>query len=433
MRKFTLLSRRSVSGVVSVCLCALGAATPSRQALALPPLTGIYRLTTKAQPTLCLDAQNNGNVNGTTVQLWTASQTANQQWLVEAQSDGTYKIYAYSGQNSLQMLDSSGGAYGAIAHTWEDLGVDNQRWYLQDMNNGYYRIIPKSAGAAGTLTLDMGRGDPNGFAGETADIWTYWGSGNQLFKLDWAGPTKILPNPKKGVPGRNFNAAGLHCAWTYDWGSAPAASLPTGIEYVPMVWGWSSDVNIGRTIVQKNPGMKYVLAYNEPDGTNANGGAQMTLATALNGFQYISPLAQMGIGVGSPACVDDLNTYMKSFMDQAVNAPYNYHIDFVCVHIYPGSDPNGCLSYIDQVHARFNKPLWITEFAPADWSGHNGVSVAQATAFTRAVCQGLNSRSYVLRYSFFTSESPASPIMGSSALVNDDGTFTALGQLYSRL
>ena len=403
------------------------------KASAVPPITGVYRLTTQAQPGLCLSVANSSNSNGAALQLATANQTANQQWLVEAQGDGSYKIYAYSGQNSLQMLDANSGAYGSVAHIWEDLGVINQLWYFMDMGNGYYRIIPKSAGSTGTLTLDLGQGDPVGSAGETADIWTYWGGGNQLFKLDWAGPTKIISNPKKGVPGRNFNAVGLHCAWTYDWGAAPTASLPGGIEYVPMVWGWSSDPNIGKTIVQNNPGMKNVLAYNEPDGTYKNGGAQMPLATSLTGFQYLSPLAQMGIGVGSPACVDDMNSYMGSFMDQAVNPPYNYHIDFVCVHIYPGADPNGFLSYIDKVHARFNKPIWVTEFAPADWSGHNGVSVAQATAFLRAACQGLNSRPYVLRYSFFTSQSPSSPIMGSSALVNDDGTFTALGQLYSRL
>ena len=405
----------------------------SCQAQAAAPLTGIYRLTTRAQPGMCLDITNSSNVNGASVRLWAAGQTANQQWLVEAQGDGAYKIYAFSGQNSLQMLDSNSGAYASVVHTWEDLGIANQFWYFMDMGNGYYRIIPKSAGPNGTLTLDMGQGDPGGFAGETADIWTYWGSGNQLFKLDWAGPTKIVSNPKKGVPGRNFNAVGLHCAWTYDWGSAPAASLPSGIEYVPMVWGWSSDTTIGAKILQSNPGMKNVLAYNEPDGTNANGGAQMPLATSLNGFQYLSPLAQRGIGVGSPACVDDLNSYMTSFMDQATNPPYNYHIDFVCVHIYPGADPNGFLSYIDQVHARYNKPIWVTEFAPADWSGHNGVSTAQATAFLRAACQGLNSRAYVLRYSFFTSEAPTDSIMGSSALINTDGTFTALGQLYSRM
>jgi len=47
-------------------------------------------------------------------------------------------------------------------------------------------------------------------------------------------------------------------------------------------------------------------------------------------------------------------------------------------------------------------------------------------------CAGLDARSYVERYSWKT-RSTEDPHMGTSAIFNDDGSLTALGQIYSNI
>lgn len=125
--------------LVSLCACICLSASLARPAQA-DPATGVYRLTTRGQQGMCLDVEGWGNGSGTGVSLYPANKTSNQQWLVERQDDGAYKIYAFSGQNSLQMLDAANGltANGTPVKTWEDNGNDAQRWYFQSVGGGLY-------------------------------------------------------------------------------------------------------------------------------------------------------------------------------------------------------------------------------------------------------------------------------------------------------
>ncbi len=411
---------------ISKLTCLVAATTALAGPAFAQPISGIYRLTPMGDPTMALDVVGSVSADGTAVQMASATQQANQQWWIQATNDGTgtYYIYAFSGQNSMEMLDSNGGAYGDAVHTWTDNRPnDNQLWYFVDLGNGYYRIIPEQSGSNGTLTLDIGEDGSSIVAGDTLDIWTYTGGSYQQFKLDWSGPSQILPNPKKGLPGRDFNAAGLNCSWVYNWTYGTPSDLPTGMEYVPMAWNNTDSVS---SIVADDPGMMNILAFNEPDNS---GQANMTVSLALSAFAPISALSSSGIGIGSPACADDSDSWMTSFMQQALVSPYDYTINFVALHNYPGSSQtyNDLLGYIDYIHSLYNLPIWVTEFAPA------GVSNNTALGFVQGACQGMNSRSYVIRYSMFTSESPSDPTLGTSALINDDGTYTNVGQLYARM
>ncbi len=392
---------------------------------------------------MCLEVTGSTNASGTAVDMNTAAHTSNQQWLVQQQSDGTYKIYAFSSQNSLQMLDAGAGTTGTAILTQEDEAVDgvtdtSQRWNFVDQGTGYYRIVPAEDGAGSTETLDIGGGDPTGYAGEPADIDGFTGSGNQLFKPDWSGPTQILPNPKKGVALSDFNAAGLNVSWVYTWEFTTPPDVPTGMEFVPMVWGWYGDTNIGFEVTAADTGMQNVLGYNEPDFPYS-GSSNMSVDEALTGFQYISSLSSQGIGIVSPAPAVDTCTlatvgtcydpWMVEFMQAATAAPYNYHFDAVAVHIYPGTDPAPFLSYIDSEYAKYQLPIWVTEFAP----NGSGQTVAQAYSFVLGAVKGLNARPYVARYALFTIMTPSATDFGAGAMINTNGTYTTIGQLYSRL
>jgi hypothetical protein len=412
---------------ICACLCALGRQPSFAQA---DPISGVYRLTTRAQQGMALDvAGGNVNANGTTVQLWYANRSANQQWLVERQADGSYKVYAFSGQNSLQMLDLTNGltATGTAVKTYEDNGNAAQLWYFKSVGGAYCRVIPKNAGLTSNQTLEV-VGGPTAGAGAVTAIGAYSGGDNQVFRLDWAGVSRILPNPKKGLGGRENKVPYLNGSWFYTWGGDRPANTPTGVEFVPMEWGYYGNANNGSVnwlnYVKSQSGVRTILGFNEPDSTTQ---ANLSVAYALGGWQY---LVGTGLPLGSPATVHADNQWMKDFM--AGCATKNYRVDYVCIHWYGGNDPWGFLGHVEYIHNLYGKPVWITEFAPADWSGNRGISPQQCADFARIVLPELSRRSYVQRYAWF-SAGTGDAALGAAALVNDDGTLTDLGRLYGRL
>lgn len=414
------------SAIALLALCAACSLAPHSVA---DPITGIYRITPRGQTGMCLDVTGFGNANGTAVELWNSNHTSNQQWLVERQADGTYKIYAYSGQNSIQMLDLTNGdiTSGNPVKTYEDNGNAAQLWYFVSAGGSYYRIVPKNAGTSSRQTLGI-RNGATATAGDITEIQAYNRGDQQVFKLDWAGVAKVLPNPKKGLGGRENKTAYINASWFYTWGGDKPADTPTGIEFVPMEWGYYGNTNNGSVnwlnYVKGQPGVQRILGFNEPDNTTQ---ANLSVAYALEGWQYLSAL---GIPVGSPGCVHADDQWMKDFM--AGCAAKNYRVDFVCIHWYGGNDPSGFLGYLDTIHNLYGKPVWVTEFAPADWSGNHGVTVQQTMDFMRIALPEMNKRDYVQRYAWFSAGTGDS-VLANSALVNDDGTLTDLGRLYGRL
>lgn len=433
--KFTVLA--------ATALCSL--AMLPNPAHAAVPGTGYYRITPHNKTTSCLNVWGLGNSNGTSVLMWGYTTTCNEQWYVEKQTDSSYKIYAYCAKNSLQMLDYGGSiTNGSAVHTWEDLAVDgasdvNQRWYLKDLGNGYCRIIPYNAGTNGTATLEF-QGGAGSTDGAPLDISAYTATTNQQFSFQAVTTPAVLPNPKKGLPASGNQgaanmmsaAAKMNCTWIYDWGLTRPTGVPAGIQYVPMVWGWYGDTNIANEVLAGAPGANVVLSYNEPDGTFDSGGSQMDVNTqGLPGYAYISGLKSHGWTIGGPACAVDSDTWMQTFMTGAATAHYN--VDFIGFHNYDYSTTGAqaaysILGFADYVHSLYNKPMWATEFAPA-----NLPNTAEAATFVRIVCQGFQSRSYIQRYSMFSSELPAASGLGASSLVNADGTLTAAGKLYGRM
>lgn len=395
--------------------------------LMLQPTSGIYRISSRGLTGASLDVSGFGNANGTPVLAWTANYTSNQQWSVQEQGDGTYKIYAYSGANSLQMLDLTNGntANGTLVNTYEDNGNSAQRWIFVPVGGGYYRIVPKN-GENTLQTLDIQNGNNAGIGSRT-DIYGYYGGNNQVFSLQNPGTLEVLPNPKKGLAGYLNEAGATHAAWGYDWGSGGKNALPSTAEYDPMAWGYYGNSGNGFTNFINGlvaSGAKNIMGFNEPDSSSQ---ANLSVAGALEGWGLMQ---SAGVPLISPAAVHADNSWMQSFMAGA--AAKGYRVDAVAIHWYGGNDPAGFINYVNYIHNLYNKPVWITEFCPADWSGNGGVSVADATSFMRAVLPQLNAMSFVQRYSWF-SASQGDKALGQGALYNNDGSLTALGVLYSRL
>ena len=241
------------------------------------------------------------------------------------------------------------------------------------------------------------------------------------------------PSPKKGFGtvvrpdgGWKRQVTALRVRWFYSWGGDEPAALPRGVEFVPMDWGYygNKDDNLVHWLakVKAQPNTHALLGFNEPDGKDQ---ANLTVDKALEGWPY---LVQTGLTLGSPAAVHADGDWMQAFMARA--AQKKYRVDFVTVHWYGGADAAGFLGHLARVHALYGRPLWITEFAPADWSGKRGISPKQSADFLRVVLPALDKLDYVQRYAWY-SATPDDAALGASALFNKDGTLTDLGRLYA--
>lgn len=222
----------------------------------------------------------------------------------------------------------------------------------------------------------------------------------------------------------------LNVDWFYTWGTAYPAARPKE-DFVPMIWGQESirqgGVEESRSEVPLTNALN-LLGFNEPDNPKQS---NLTVPEAVSLWPE---LQQSGLRLGSPAPVQALGDWLKEFMDQC--ATKNLQVDFVTVHAYVPPESDNFLKHIQQVHELYGKPVWITEYAAADWKATaqnpSRYSGTQIRTFMQETAQGLRDMPFVERFAWKT-RAEGDPIMGESALFHDDGSLTDTGELYSSL
>ncbi|MFG1610526.1 sigma-70 family RNA polymerase sigma factor [Actinoplanes sp. NPDC049265] len=263
-------------------------------------------------------------------------------------------------------------------------------------------------------------------------------------------PSKAAPKPKKTtkkappvapkqVTGKKGAAvwkfagskgalADVGASWYYTWGSnnndIPG---PAGVEFVPMIWD-ERNVTAGTLAEAKREGDGTLLGFNEPD---MKGQADMTVELALAKWPE---LEKTGLRLGAPAVAfggETENGWLDRFMDGA--KAKGLRVDFIPIHWY-GSDFSAAavgqfLGYVDAVHKKYGKPVWITEYGLMNFGGTPKYpSTAQIVAFIKGSTAGLEKRSYVERYAWF-----GLPAVGDSVdfgLYQDASTPTEAGKAY---
>ena len=226
------------------------------------------------------------------------------------------------------------------------------------------------------------------------------------------------------------NTISTQAHWFYTWGvSVPQELAPQNCEFAPMFWGPSSVTSGNITYVQQlhTQGLaNYVLGFNEPDASNQS---NMTVSQALALWPQ---LESVGLPLGSPAATWPTNQWIYDFMDSC--KAENLRVDFICVHMYVGTDDNAFVQTLQDLYNKYQLPIWITEFATVDNSaqtiGANAYSPAQVLAFMQRLLPKLEALSFVQRYSWYSGP-PTSPHLWSSALFDANGNLTDLGKWYS--
>jgi Glycosyl hydrolase catalytic core len=217
-------------------------------------------------------------------------------------------------------------------------------------------------------------------------------------------------SPKKGfVVGNGDSTVGgqkvlaLNSKWYYTWGPTPVANPPTGVPFTPMFWNWAKTPNAATVLSNLKTlnvaGQENILlAYNEPDGTNASAQGNMTVGSAV---EYWPQLVATGRRLGSPVMYgstlnppsspNTLNTplppggsasvtitiggksvtlnpaiWLDNFLIQI--SQQNLKLpDFICIHSYTPPDATGFLNMLQGVYNKYGLPIWVTEYSVADW------------------------------------------------------------------
>jgi hypothetical protein len=227
----------------------------------------------------------------------------------------------------------------------------------------------------------------------------------------------------------NGDIVSLKTFWYYTWGNPMPSPSPQNCEFVPMFWGANdvTDNNVNNILQLKSQGkIKYVLGFNEPNRPDQS---NMTVSQAL---ALWPKLESIGLPLGSPAADWPTRQWIYDFLDSTISE--KKRVDFICVHMYVGTDDVGFVQTLQDLYNKYHLPIWITEFATADWNATtmagNAYPADQVLAFMQRLLPKLEALSFVHRYSWFSGD-PTSPALWSSALIDAKGNLTTLGSWYA--
>ncbi|OQD68604.1 hypothetical protein PENDEC_c033G05592 [Penicillium decumbens] len=191
-------------------------------------------------------------------------------------------------------------------------------------------------------------------------------------------------------------------SWAYNWDMHLSDSLPSGVEFIPMLWG-SKDFGGWVTAIETalSSGSNYIMGFNEPDNP---GQANMSPSDAASFYnQYITPYSGQAKLI-SPAVTSSSNDGQGlSWFTEFMGGCSSCGITGLAVHWY-GDTADDFQSFVQKAMNTAQQyglsEIWITEFAlNADV---NGVGDPATTAeFLNSVLPWLDSQPMVSRYSYF--------------------------------
>ncbi|KAL4797652.1 hypothetical protein BDV19DRAFT_42239 [Aspergillus venezuelensis] len=219
--------------------------------------------------------------------------------------------------------------------------------------------------------------------------------------------TATASHPKRGAA---YNEPSLVQAlsdsgavsWAYDWNMYTMGDLPSGVEFVPMLWGskmftgWWTAI---QTIL--NSGSTHILGFNEPDmasqasmSSSDAAGYYKEYITKFNGqAKLVSPAVTNGVG-------DDMGlNWMRNFLNSCTDCD----ISALAVHWY-GDSADDFKSFVEEAVALQEEfgisETWVTEFAlNSDMSGSGATQTS--VDFLNEVLPWLDAQDAVARYAYF--------------------------------
>lgn len=197
-------------------------------------------------------------------------------------------------------------------------------------------------------------------------------------------------------------------------------------SFIPMIWG-RNDIASASTVIASVPA---ILTFNEPDNADQ---ANMSVAEGLAAWP---DLMKSGVRLGSPATTME-NTlgngsWLQRFMTGA--DAKGYRVDFIAVHYYPeNGDVEAFRDFLQDVYDAYKRPIWVTEWALADWDHPNRFTAEEQGAFFEAATQMMDDLPFVEKQAWFATREGLDGWRLNSALIDDQNGLTVLGQQFAAL
>ncbi len=233
-------------------------------------------------------------------------------------------------------------------------------------------------------------------------------------------PTTRARSVKKGLAGIAPLNSKLVTDWYYDWQLHPATrgmpSVDPAILFYPMCWGWRPARLAGtaRANSQKpaskpatddstpeglmhlkaqNP--KVLFGFNEPDHVDQS---DLSVEDALKAWPAFQGVAQELVG---PSCANPMGDWMAKFVPEIERQ--NLQMDALGFHSYVSPSVEPFVDKLEAFHARYKRPVWVTEFAVADWAAKDGkalnrYSVEQVAEFMQGACAYMDKTPWIRGY-----------------------------------
>jgi hypothetical protein len=198
-------------------------------------------------------------------------------------------------------------------------------------------------------------------------------------------------------------------SWYLTWSTTHQGIVtPRGAQFVPMIWGAGSVTPTA--LAQAERSGPALLTFNEPDVASQ---ASMTVSQALSVWPK---LMATNLQLASPAVATAAATpgrWLDLFMKGAEQR--HYRVNFIAVHWYGADFQTGAAvaqlrSYLRSVHLRYDRPVWLTEYALIDFAAARPIypTGAEQAAFVTASVRMLDSLGFVQRYAWFALPAPSS-------------------------
>ncbi|KAH9921276.1 glycosyl hydrolase catalytic core-domain-containing protein [Amylocystis lapponica] len=214
--------------------------------------------------------------------------------------------------------------------------------------------------------------------------------------------------------------------WYYTWSPN---SVQSSLEFVPMLWGedqlsaWQSSVN--STI--QSLGITHALGFNEPE---QDAQSNLTPADAASLWKaHLEPLKAQGVLLGSPA-PSSAPAGKQWLLDWLDACDGGCTVDFVALHWYD-INSTAFISYLEDFHNTFQKPLWVTEWACQNYNAANEqCSLQNVVDFMNATQAYMDITTWVERYAWFGAMENMQGVNQADAIMTPSGKINALGEQY---
>ncbi len=200
--------------------------------------------------------------------------------------------------------------------------------------------------------------------------------------------------------GRDVDRVGL--SWYYTWTPDRPEGMAARATFVPMIWG--PTIAEDSELAKVDRTAPALLGFNEPDNpTQSN----MTVEDAVALWPKLEAL---GMRLGSPSMSSNSpdpishvvgdDSWLSRFMSRA--DAQGLRVDFIAMHYYTvDPDPAVMAADLEKVHARYGRPIWVTEWGLVDFTQPDRFTLSETAAFLLAATRAMDALPFVERHAWF--------------------------------